>query len=205
MFSTFSRPLTLATLTGLAAVGALALWMSGAQATQATETYLATPPALATDKLYQTNRVSAAVPGNISDVRAFIDANPITDFVATTEAIPSIEGITVLSGTWPEVGAVRRVDLEGGHYVLERVLVNKADNFVYQIWNITAPAGRFIDHIKGEFRYIQEGDTTQITWDYNIKPAAFFARPFIRRYLDRDFAPFMQAGMTGLAEAYQTQ
>ena len=164
-----------------------------------------TPPALASDRKYQTNTVKASVPGTVREVRAFFDSNPITDYLMPTDAIPAITGITYLSGDWPEVGAVRQVQLAGGFTVHERVLINRQDQFTYQIWDITAPAGRYIDHIKGEFRYEQNGDTVDVTWDYNIKPGIFVARPFIRRYLNNDFGPFMQGGMQGIVGAYTSR
>ncbi|APX12073.1 SRPBCC family protein [Tateyamaria omphalii] len=160
------------------------------------------PPGLARDTKYLTNTETATFTGTVGQVRAFMDQNPITDFVTPTEAIPAIEGIQVLSGTWPEPGAVRRVDLAGGHSVHERVLTNTPTAFTYQIWDITAPAGRVVDHIKGEFTFEQRGDTVHVTWDYNIKPNIFVARPAINRYLRDDFGPFMRAGLNGTANAY---
>ncbi|MEM6371945.1 MAG: hypothetical protein AAF727_04095 [Pseudomonadota bacterium] len=109
------------------------------------------PPALAKPSLYMTHVETATASGQVAAFRTFLDANPVTDFVAVTDAIPSIEGFTYLSGTWPEPGAIRRVELAGGHSVHERVLANSDGRFAYQIWNITAPAGRVIDHIMGEF------------------------------------------------------
>ncbi|MEL6463681.1 MAG: SRPBCC family protein [Pseudomonadota bacterium] len=160
------------------------------------------PPGLARDTMYLTNTETATFLGTVSEVRAFMDQNPITDFVTATEAIPAIEGTEVLSGNWPEPGAVRRVDLAGGHSVHERVLTNTPTSFTYQIWDITAPAGRVVDHIKGEFNFEQRGDSVQVTWDYNIKPNIFIARPAINRYLRDDFGPFMRAGLTGTVNAY---
>lgn len=160
------------------------------------------PPPLAQEKMYLTNTETARFPGTINEVRVFMEQNPVTDFVAATDAIPAIEGMEVISGNWPEPGAVRRVDLAGGHSVHERVLTNTPTNFVYQIWNITAPAGGAISHIRGAFTYEQQGDTVAVTWDYDIKPNFFFARPAINRFLSEDFAPFMRAGLEGTMDAY---
>lgn len=179
-------------------LGGLALTSPSADASAQTPA----PPPLAEDRLYQTNTVRTVLPGTIAQVRAFFDANPITDFVAPTDAIPAITGFTYLEGDWPAVGATRRVSLDGGHTVDERVLINTQDAFSYQIWNVTAPAGRFIDHIKGEFTYTQVDDTVEVVWSYNIKPKVFVARPFIGRYLTNDFGPFMRAGIEGLSAAY---
>lgn len=159
-------------------------------------------PDLSTPGKYMTNTEVVTVPGSAATVRAFFDANPITDFVVPTDAIPAITGFEYLSGTWPQVGAVRRVTLADGQSVHERVLINDPDRFAYQIWNITAPAGRVIDHIMGEFRYVEAAGQTTVTWDYNIKPNIFLARPAIARFLENDFGPFMAAGLTGVAGAY---
>ncbi len=164
---------------------------------------IAAPPALANTSTYLTNTETASFPGTLEDFRAFVMQNPITDFVVATDAIPEIENITYLSGNWPDVGAVRRVDLAGGHHVHERVLANTPTRFAYQIWDITAPSGRVVDHIMGEFQYSEADGQVNVVWNYNIKPSIFLARPAIRRYLANDFAPFMQAGLTGLVEAYQ--
>ncbi|MEO1555153.1 MAG: SRPBCC family protein [Pseudomonadota bacterium] len=161
------------------------------------------PPPLADPSRYMTNTETATVTGSPGAFRAFLDANPVTDFVVATDAIPEIENIVYLAGTWPEVGALRRVDLVGGHSVHERVLANTPDRFAYQIWNITAPAGRVIDHIMGEFQFVQSGGETTVTWDYNIKPNLFLARPAIGRFLNNDFGPFMEAGLSGAVDAYQ--
>lgn len=160
------------------------------------------PPSLSPTGSYLSNVETATYKGTISQVRRFMDANPVTDFVTATGAIPRIEGFEVLSGTWPEPGAVRRVDLADGHSVHERVLTNTPDSFTYQIWNVTAPAGRAIDHIKGAFQFDQQGDEVVVTWSYNIKPRIFIARPAINRYLRDDFGPFMNAGLNGSATAY---
>ncbi|WP_299043077.1 SRPBCC family protein [uncultured Tateyamaria sp.] len=160
------------------------------------------PPDLAADGSYLTNTVTATLHGTVAGVRAHFEENPVTNFTVPTESIPAIEDITYLAGAWPEPGALRRVDLANGYSVHEQVVVNTESRFVYQIWNITAPAGRAINHIKGEFNFDQQGDDVKITWDYNIKPRAFFVRPAINTFLKEDFAPFMQAGMTGTVNAY---
>lgn len=161
------------------------------------------PPALSAADAYQTNTVRARAAGtDIAALRAFMDAHPVTDYVATTDAIPKIVGFEYLSGTWPTEGAVRRVDLADGSSVHERVLTNTPDTFAYQIWNISSGPGRFVDHIKGEFTWVQDGPDVDITWDYNVRAATFIARPFISRYLRNDFAPFMAQGMDGVMRAH---
>jgi len=164
------------------------------------------PPPLSTDKLYQTNtEIGVAQNTDIAGLRRFMERNPITDFFVETDAIPRLDQIVYLSGHWPEVGAIRRVDLADGKTVHERVITNDADQFTYQIWNFTSPEGRFIDHIKGEFVWTQTGGDVTVEWDYNIKPAAFFARPSINGFLKNDFGPVMESGLTGVIGAFNSK
>ncbi|MEO0929268.1 MAG: SRPBCC family protein [Pseudomonadota bacterium] len=160
------------------------------------------PPELAKEERYLSNVISVTLDGDLAEVRAFMDANPLTDFLEPSGSIPKITDVVVLEGNWGDPNALRRVDLEGGYWAHERVLTNDDDEFTYQIWDITTSAGRFINHIHGEIRFTQEESGTKVTWSYNIKPRFFFARPSIRNYLTDDFAPFMENGLNGFAAAY---
>lgn len=162
-------------------------------------------PELSRENLYQTNTYTVVLDGRLEDVREFMDVRPLTEFLEPSGRIPRITEVVVLDGPWGEIDSLRRVDLEGGFHVHERVLSNDEDEFTYQIWDITTSAGRFIDHIYGEIRLSEVADGTQVTWSYNVKPRFFFARPSIRSYLDDDFAPFMENGLTGFATAYTAQ
>ena len=110
------RPLFAATALSLVITPALA---SQPQPTP-TQTYIQAnpdipmPPDLAGDNKYMTNTETAILRGTVAGVRAFFDENPVTDFTVPTEAIPAIENIVNLAGTWPEPGALRRVDLASG-------------------------------------------------------------------------------------------
>lgn len=125
--------------------------------------------------------------------------------VEPTHRIPAIAGLTPIYGSFPDEGAVRRVELATGDHVTERVLVNNAITFAYQIWGFTAANSRPLDHIRGEFRYIDLGDgRTEVQWDYAIAPRIFWARPFVRSFLENDFTPFMAGGLAGAAAAFNT-
>lgn len=169
---------------------------------KAAQAEIPAPPPLAEARSYLTNTETLVLKGSLREVRAFLEENPVTSFLKPTDRIPGLKGTTVLKGTWGQPGALRRVDLKDGNYVHERVLTNTDTEFSYQIWDITAPSGRFISHIYGRFEYSQEGADTKIQWSYSIKPSIFIARGQIRRFLDEDFGPFMRSGFDGLAKAY---
>ncbi len=166
---------------------------------------ISAPPALAEDGKYLSNVLSVTIDGTPAQVRAFLNTNPITDYLEPTDRIPAIASIEGITGAWGTPGAVRRVILETGDSITERVISNTDTAFTYQIWEITAPQGRFIDHIKGEFLFDAVPEGTKITWSYNIKPRVFVARPFIQSFLSDDFAPFMKGGMEEFAAAYRAQ
>ncbi|WP_299692840.1 SRPBCC family protein [uncultured Tateyamaria sp.] len=189
--------------TGLIAI-ALALGL--AQITWANElTNLPQPPELATQSTYLTNEEVLFLPTDTGTAWAFFRAKPITDYLEPTDRIPAIESVEVLKEPWGEPGSVRRVSLDGGGAVLERVLTSTDTEFTYRIWDVQTGSGRFINHIYGEFHVRPVNDGAEIVWRYNIAPNAFFARPFIRRFLNNDFEPFMEGGLAGLDAAFQAQ
>lgn len=166
---------------------------------------LPAPPELAQASKYQTNEEVVTLNASPAEAWAFWRQNNITDFLEPTDRIPAIADIVVLEGTWGEPGSIRRVDFADGGSALERVLTSDEDEFTYQIWNIETSAGRFIDHIYGEFRVRPSDNGTDIVWRYNVKPAVFFARPSIRSFLREDFRPFMEGGMEAMAALFETR
>ncbi|MEO0666007.1 MAG: hypothetical protein AAFY97_09800, partial [Pseudomonadota bacterium] len=85
-------------------------------------------------------------------------------------------------------------------------LENSETRFAYQVWDFTSSSARALDHIRGEFLYEAVGaNETRVTWTYAIAPRAFFVRPFVRSYLENDFAPFMESGLQGAAEAFNAE
>lgn len=163
------------------------------------------PPALRAAESYLTNVERAVFDGPPEAVRAALQ-RPETGVLAFTEAtdrIPAVTGTTPVDGSFPDAGAIRIVNLATGDTATERVLENSPQRFAYQVWGFTAPNARPLDHIRGEFAYLDRGDgTTEVVWTYAVAPRAFYARPFIRSFLENDFAPFMQSGLSGAAAAF---
>lgn len=167
-----------------------------------------TPPALRADKGYVMNVETAIFDGTPAEVRAALQSEEgsVLAFVAPTDAIPGIAELTPLVDMFPTEGAVRRVRLTNDEYVVERVIRNDAEGFEYQIWNFTSSEARFIDHIHGRFAYEAiDGGKTEVTWTYAIAPRVFFARPFIRSFIENDFEPFMESGLTGAMQHFNAR
>lgn len=163
------------------------------------------PPDLRSADSYLVNEEIALFEGSLEEVAAALrsEAGGVLAFTEATDRIPAITGTRPVSGTFPDVGAVRIVDLASGDSATERVLEHSDTRFAYQVWALTALSAIGIDHIHGSFDYTAlEDGSTEVVWRYAVAPRAFYLRPFIRGFLENDFAPFMQSGLHGAAAAF---
>ena len=123
----------------------------------------------------------------------------MVDAMEETENIKKPVAIDVLSGTWPEDGAVRRVTLSDGHQTLERVVANRLpESFEYQIWNFTTSAGGNLDYALGTQVWSEvdadgdgTADETRLVWTYALLPNAGFKRRFVQSFVNNDIEPFL--------------
>ncbi|MEM7644695.1 MAG: hypothetical protein AAF366_19565 [Pseudomonadota bacterium] len=159
-----------------------------------------TPPEVATSGFIQAQAIST-VPLSVAETRAFLEANPIIDFLEPTDSISNPVATDILSGRWPDVGAVRRVELADGHYVIERIIENRPEVFRYQLFLFTNSTGRGVDQIVGEQRFLAQPDgSTRIEWDYNVKPRNALAGIFVRQRIN-EIDSYITGGLDGLAAA----
>lgn len=110
-----------------------------------------------------------------------------------TDNIKKPVDVVVLSGNWPAVGAVRRLEFSDGHYTLERVIENDFPVlFRYQVWGFTSAAGNNLDYAISQqsWKEIQPGQS-QLTWTYSLRPNASYKRFFVQRFVDNDMQPLM--------------
>jgi len=145
--------------------------------------------------VYETERVFY---GPLEPLREFLaDGNKIVSAMEETDNIKKPVDIVVLSGAWPEEGAVRRLEFSDGHYTLERVLENDyPDLFRYQVWNFTTSAGKNLDYALGKqvWTVLPDGGT-KLTWTYSLKPNAGYKRLFVQRFVDNDMRPLMESAL----------
>jgi len=163
------------------------------------------PPPLRGEKGYVINIETAVFNGPVADVKRTMQtpAGGVLAFVEPTSRIPEIASLTPILGSFPDQGAVRQVTLSDGNTVVERVLANTDTEFSYQIWDFTSANARALSHIRGSFEYQEIApNQTQVTWTYAVAPRVFLVRPFVRGFLNNDFAPFMESGLQGAARAY---
>ena len=124
------------------------------------------------------------------------ETSAFTTNFESTDDIAKPASTEVLSGEWFEPGSVRRVRLEDGHYVLERIVENSPSRLEYQIWAFTNAAGKNVDHIRGvqEFEAL-DADTTRFTWTYAALPNSGFKRPFVKRFVDSEVRDYLQSSL----------
>lgn len=155
--------------------------------------YMGTAPDVSGGK-YAVNKTERVFDAPLEPLRAFVtDGNRIVEAMEETDNIRKPVDLVILSGTWPEEGAVRRLEFSDGHYTLERVLENDYPTlFRYQVWNFTSSAGKNLEYGLGEQVWTSLPDgTTKLSWTYSLKPNAGHKRFFVQRFLNNDLRPLM--------------
>ena len=145
---------------------------------------------------YAEEEVSLTVP----QLRRFMEERPLIGFLEPTENISNPIETEVIRGTWPEPEATRRLKLADGHYVIERVVENREDFFKYQIFVFTNAAGRGIEQIVGEQRFIATETGSKFEWAYNILPRNVLTRQFARQRMP-EIEGYISGGLSRFAEA----
>ena len=158
---------------------------------------LSAPPPVASNG-FLTAYAEETVPLPLSDLRQALTDTPIVDFLEPTENLSNPVASHVLEGNWPEPGATRWLRLADGHYVVERVLENEPELFRYQVYVFTNAAGRGIEQIVGEQRFISVEGGTRIEWSYNVKPRNFVTRIFVRGSMD-EIEGYIRGGLRRFA------
>jgi len=162
------------------------------------------PPALATEGLVPI-LVTADLPFDVPGSRDYAARTPIVEFFEQTGSIAPPASSEILSGTWPEVGAVRRIRLTDGHYVIERIMQNEPEEFIYQIWVFTNEAARGVQQIVGTQKFIDAGpDVTRFEWTYAVKPKNAITRIFVQRQVP-ELKDYLQTAVDGWAANTQRE
>ncbi len=163
---------------------------------------LTSPPAVATSG-FVTAYTEQTIPMSLPRLREFMQERPIITFLEPTGNISNPVETEVLIGTWGEVGATRRVRLADGHYAIERIIRNDPNAFDYQIFVFTNAAGRGVDQIVGEQRFVPVDGGTRFEWTYKVLPKHFIARQVIRGNMD-SIEGFIAGGLERFTEAATT-
>lgn len=92
--------------------------------------------------------------------------------------------------------------LADGHAIIERILANEPDLLRYQIWVFTNAAGRGVDQIVAEQRFVEVAPgRTRFEWTYAMAPKSIVTRPFVARMRTRTLQPYLQDAADAMAGA----
>ncbi|MEL6921760.1 MAG: hypothetical protein AAFO77_12215 [Pseudomonadota bacterium] len=160
---------------------------------------LVSPPSVA-ENGFLTAYVEETIPMELTELRTFMDEQPLISFLEPTENIANPVASEVLGGNWPQPGAKRWLRLADGHYIIERVIENEPDFFKYQVFFFTNAVGRGVDQIVGEQRFVSVGDSTRFEWTYNVLPKNFITRQVVRGNMD-EIEGYIGSGLQGFAAA----
>jgi len=160
-------------------------------------TYNGSSPAI-TEGAYATYKTSRVFNAPLEPLRHYIsEGNKIVSAMEEIDNIKKPVDVKVLSGTWPDTGAVRRLEFSDGHYTLERVIENDFPTvFRYQVRNFTSAAGDNLDYAVGDqvWEVLSTGQS-KLTWTYALRPNAGYKRFLIQRFVDNDMQPLMNTAL----------
>lgn len=168
---------------------------------------LTTPPPVS-DGWHATFQTTQVIDAPLLGLQKWIGAsNEIVAAMEETDQIKKPVEVKVVSGTWPEKGAVRWLKFSDGHYTYERVLENSLPaSFDYQVWGITSSASDHITYARGkqDWRKLDDG-SSEFTWTYQLRPNSIIKRPFVSSFLKSDMKPFMEGALGRMAAKAETE
>jgi Polyketide cyclase / dehydrase and lipid transport len=161
------------------------------------------PPAVINDDAYVTHVAQRTVQWDRVAFRQWLEKEQLVSFFPKDMGIPGVKGTTPMRGTWGQNGAIRRVELDDGHYAFDLILNNRyPDVFAYQVFGFTSQAGRVADYIRAELRYTElSPGVTQLQWTYAMRPKSALTKPLVSQFMTSRIQPYMEAGMDNMAKA----
>ncbi|MFK8184608.1 MAG: SRPBCC family protein [Phormidesmis sp.] len=182
-------------------VGAIALFFTvscSSTPPSAPPDYSAGPPAIV-EGFHATNVETITINVPRSEFFEWRSQAKLSDFLTPTEGMPAVQNtVPLVGGEWGQAGDKRRVELDDGHYAVETILSSTDDQFTYQVWGFTSPAGRFADYATGEFLYEDQGEQTRVTWTYSFRPNSLLSRIPLSLFVRNTFQGFMENGLANM-------
>jgi hypothetical protein len=127
-----------------------------------------------------------------------------------TNKIAGVASTEMIQGTWPEVGALRRVVRKDGNQSLEEVLVNTWPTwFRYEVWGFTDKERILTNYLVGEFQHREVPGGTAVKWTYSFHRRSLFAAPFLSMAVRSRVPEFMRTALQNMKQqaeqAYKEQ
>jgi hypothetical protein len=164
---------------------------------------LAEPPAIAQDENYVTHVSTRTVNWDRVSFRRWLEREQLVSFFPKDMGIAGVKSTTPMRGTWGQNNAIRRVELEDGHYAFDFIVNNRyPDVFQYQVYGLTNDLGRVAEYVRAELKYSEDKPgVTTLQWTYAARPKSAITKSLLDNAMKNRIAPYMEAGMTNMAAA----
>jgi hypothetical protein len=164
---------------------------------------VSTPPAVVNDDNYVSHVAVRTVQWSRPEFRAWLEREQLVKFFPKDRGLPGFKGSTPMRGQWGTNGAIRRVELDNGHYAFDHILNNRyPDVFQYQVYGFTNEAARIAAYIRAELRYDEVSPgVTRLSWTYSMRPKSGLTQPLVSMFMSRTMKPYMEAALDNMAAA----
>lgn len=167
------------------------------------------PPVAGPEKLV-THVEEIVIDRPFAQVVACVDATPLADWVAGTDALPGVVGTHMLKGdVFDAPGSRHMVFLSDGTTVVEQVLqktrTETSYHFNYVVWGYVTKAARPLKYGFGDFLYTDAGaGRTHVRWTYAFELRGDRFPGFLgplggfllkKTFLEGPYAQWMAAGL----------
>ncbi len=118
-----------------------------------------------------------------------------------TDNIAGVSRTEMIQGTWPMVGARRRVIRKDGNQSLEEVVENtRPTSFRYEVWGFTDNARILTNYLVGEFQHREVPGGTEVKWTYSFHRRSLLAHPFLAIEVRRRVPDFMRSALQNMKQ-----
>jgi hypothetical protein len=188
----------------MATLGLLVMGLTACSATPPSQApALAEPPAIAQDDNYVTHVTTRTVNWDRVTFRRWLEREQLVSFFPKDMGIAGVKSTTPMRGTWGQNNAIRRVELEDGHYAFDFIINNRyPDVFQYQVYGLTNDLGRVAEYVRAELKYSEDKPgVTTLQWTYAARPKSAITKSLLDNAMKNRIAPYMEAGMTNMTAA----
>lgn len=97
-----------------------------------------------------------------------------------------------LTGSWGAPGSRRRVVLADGNTALEELIEDRRpDLYLYEVWNFTSAAGKYVRYAVGRFEITGDANTS-------FRPSGRVSAHFAGRFVHGEYHEFMENGLNAI-------
>lgn len=151
-------------------------------------------PPIEGEGISQTEEIDINIP-----VHLFVEwcaKTPLEEMLNGVKGMEAVARTEMISGTWGEVGARRRVVLESGHQAAQEILESNWPWLLrYQLWGFTNQGRLLSKYAIGEIRSTESQCGVHIIWTYQFQKRSQLMSPVLSLFVRTTWANFMRSGL----------